>query len=239
MNLGELQGYLNAEARKDKSGGYLKPSVFNPLLDKANLELFREELEKYEANQMNSDAMRPFAVTLGDIDEEMIPKTSGYYEIPEDYRALSSLRLVEASQVQNAICKGVKLESRSVEVLNDDQFNVRRGSTLMKPTIKKPIATIQNNKFRVLPDNYTHLGITYIRQPKKPFFDYTSPVLDEPDIIYLPPGSFHDGTVKPVGTPSDSVEIEWPEQMHDKFAEKCLYLLLRSLRDQWAQTAKG
>lgn len=238
MKLDEIRDYLNSETRKDKTGGYLKPSVYQSILNKTNLWMFNTKMDSYEADQLNTDALRPFVVTIGDGDTNMIAKVDGYFPLPSDYRHLSSLRVVQASNVENGVCQGVVVEGRNIPVLNDDQFNVRRNSSMLKPTVRRPIGTIQNDKLKILPDNYTHLGLTYVRKPVQPFFDWTLPNLLEPYIEYLPPGSFHNGTVLPNGTPSRSVELEWPEQVHSEFAEQCLFYVMRSLNSQWTKSAK-
>lgn len=215
---------------KDMSGGFLRPSAFNPIIDQVNNELFVECIREYENDRLNTDMVRPFVVTIGDEDSSPLVITGGVLELPEAYAYLSSVRLIEYFDPEKPCSGQFSQRGRTPRELTDEQFNSARDSQLFKPTVRRPMITVQNNKIRVLPDAFTRAQVTYWKQPKTPFFDWTIPNVGEPFIQYLPPGQVHDGSVLPVGTPSRSVDLLWPEIAFNKLSEKVLFYASRRLK---------
>jgi hypothetical protein len=239
MTVGQIWYYVVEQMLKDFSGGYVRPEVFNRILEAVNLEFFNTEYDKYERTQEITDNLRPLVVTLGDGDNQEVPVVNGYIDFEEDYFHLSSLRLLQIVQTDGDCGDKVQRIWHDCEILTDDQFNVRRGSRLLAPTYKEPVATVQNNKIRVLPEGFSLASITYLKKPVTPVLDYI--VLDQfssPRVEFLPAGEVHDGSVLTAGTPSRTVELEWPEQVHTRFAEACLNRAMRRLSDPRMQTTK-
>lgn len=226
MTVGDIWTYVLEMSLRDNGGGYLRPDVFNSIIQHVNTDLFNREYKKYEEKQVITDSLAPFVVTLGDSDQTFLDITDGYVTLPSDYRHMSSFRLISFTNDDEGRCKKVLRRSKPGVMLNDDQFNYRRDSQLHKPSFQRPIGTIQNattsqSKLRVLPDDVGYkVGLTYLKLPSTPVFDYK--ILNptgEDYIEYLAPDQLHDGTVLTNGTASRSVELEWPEQVHTLFQD--------------------
>jgi len=238
MTIGDIWYYVMESLFRDRSSGMLRPTVFNSIVQVVNAEMFSEVIQTYETDRQNTDSSRPFVVTVGDPDN-LIPIENGVAQLPPEYQYGSSFRLLE--YYDSSCSCDEQLQSRGVRPieLTDEQFTVARDSTLNKPTLKRPILTIQNNAIRVLPVQYRHLAMTYLRKPVTPFFDWTIVSVLEPSVAFLPPGGVHNGTVLPVGTPSRTVELEWvSETDQKKFAEKCLFYAARRLKDPILQLTR-
>lgn len=215
---------------KDMSGGWLRPSVYNTILDDVNQDFFLELVKEYEETRVITDVLRSLVVTLGDGDTPPLDVIDGYITLPLDYEYLSSMRLLEYYDSEKPCEQQFNVRGRVPNELTDEQFNSIRDSQLLRPTIKRPKITAQNGKIRVLPENFTKAQISYIRAPKTPFFDWVLESTDEPAVKYLPPGEFHNGSVLPNGTPSRSVDFEFSDMSYSILAEKVLFRASRRLK---------
>lgn len=241
MTVGDIWQYCLEQMLKEFSGGWIRPNLFNNTLNKVNLERFNEAYARYEKDQDNTDDLRPFVITQGDGDLPALSISSdGYIDLPADYFHLSSVTLLGQQNTGGDFCNQVEKFGRPAVVLTDDQFNTRRRSSLLKPTVRRPICTIQNNKIRVLPVEYAGglAQVTYIRKPATPFLDWKLISVSEWYPEFLPAGELHDGTNLPNGTPSRTVELEWPEQYHQEFAETMLRSFMQRMGDQRIQTVR-
>lgn len=231
--------YALNELLKDFSGGWLRPNVFNTIINQVNREVFDEAVKAYEANRFVTDISRPFVITVGDGDLPPLAVQNGYIDLPVGYEYLSSIRLIEYFDPNKPCEEQFNSRGRVPKELTDEQFNRVRDSILHKPTIKRPAITIQNNKIRVLPDGFERAQLTYFRKPAQPFFDWILLPGGEPYIQYLPPGGVHDGTVLPPGTPSRSVDLEWPDMAETMISEKVVFHASRRLNDPKSQMTKS
>jgi hypothetical protein len=224
MTLGEIWAYIQTRVFSDFAGGYVAPDVINSLLPIVNRELFNEVYARYEKDQKASDDMRPFVVTLGTNGLPIVPIVDGVFSLPSDYLHYSSLRVLKQYTEDTVLCKKFMQESVATDIYTDDQWsNIISGRGLIKPTLSRPKATIENNTVHVLPVDYLAANFSYIRQPLDPFMDYTGIVVGiEFDVEFLPEGGVHNGTVLPIGTPSRTINLEWPDQMHLDFANRML-----------------
>lgn len=224
MTLGEIWAYVQTRVFSDFAGGYVSPEVINSLLPIVNRELFNEVYSRYEKDQKASDDMRPFVVTLGTNGLPIVPIVDGVFSLPDDYLHYSSLRVLNQYTEDAVLCKKFMQESVPTVIVTDDQWSyISSGNGLVKPTLSRPKATIENNTVHVLPLNYVAANFSYIKKPVDPFMDYTGILVGvEFDVEFLPVGGVHNGNVLPVGTPSRTVNIEWPEQMHLDFANRML-----------------
>jgi hypothetical protein len=72
---------------------------------------------------------------------------------------------------------------------------------------------------------------TYLRRPTDPVFDYD---IVDTEIFYLPPGTYHqNSSVEPIGTPSASVEFEWPESVTYNLVELIVKYFTINIRSQF------
>lgn len=216
MNLGQIVDYSLYKLGKDLYGGYLTPDNLNEfILEAVNYEMLNKYTAVYEARRTITDDIRPFVKTLGDNANPAITLDAyGYGNLPADYIAYAA---VYVNTFVNSNCTTAQQVPRMVEMMNTDKFNYRKTNGALKPRAKDPIGTIQNDKLYIQPPVFPSCVLTYIRQPIAAYFDYDI-VNDE--IVYLPPGTVHaNSSVEPTGSPSLSVEFEWPEQVHEDLGD--------------------
>jgi len=212
MTIGEIYEAVLAELNKDQTGEYVGPEMFTLLLKRANIDLFKVRYgapETYrpgmpmpamgwEMTQKITDDLSMLKVSLDGSDRApLVLDDHGYADLPSDYLHQSSAKLRNGGDI---------------EFLSDDEFTSRQGASLKGPSYRNPIARISGRKIQVLPVTKDRMVyFHYIKAPANPFFDYK--VVDDA-YVYLAPGERHDGSVLEQGSPSRSVEIDWPAQVH-------------------------
>jgi hypothetical protein len=237
MNLGDIYNQVQALLGKDTYGGLVSPETFNLAIEKVNDDFTYVYIQAVEDNQVISDDVLPFIVTLGDSGSLPLSIDSfGYGTLPDDYvRYLSSLHV----QYYNSNCTTATQKIRPIEMLNQAHFNMRLRTGMYFPTLSRPVATLQNDKVLVRPQGITEIVFTYFRQPAQPVFDFDI-ITASGQPIYLPPGELHGSiagtTVNPdftAGDPSISVEFEWPEQLDTKIVDTLVAYFRVNIKDQY------
>jgi hypothetical protein len=229
MNLGEIVDYANVKLGKDMFGGYVTPDQLNDsLLEAANYDLLNKYVSVYEKDRIVTDDIRPFVKTLGDTTFAPLPlDAAGFGVLPNDYIGYTDIFVMQYT----GTCDDVQQNPRLVEMLNRDRFAYRRTSGVLRPRVQDPIGTIQNNKLYVLPVGFQNCVFSYIRKPVQPYFDYD--IIND-EFVYLPPGQVHaNSSVEPVGSPSLSVEFEWPEQMHEELGDYLVKYFATNFRSEF------
>lgn len=236
MNLAELLKYVNAKLNKNQSGNITNMDRFNTFLDSANILLFNMKAglpEDYrpgqvltqsalDISQIVSEDLRFCRVRLGG-NTPPLKVHFGFARIPEDFIRLGSIIFKYTDDND-------EVHETPVEVIFDNDWGVRLNSEIMKPDYESPIARFGSDLIEVRPKGVSKLDLTYYRLPKTPYFDYT---IKNDVPVYLPPNGKHDGTVKPEGTPSASVELEWPENIHLQFARIVANEFSVTIKDQF------
>jgi hypothetical protein len=212
-NLNDIYQGVLTKLGKDAYGGVLSPPLFNRLIDYVNIDMLNDRLLILEKNQNVQEDLRPFNVVVGDgTSEPLITKPNQGYvtgAIPDNFVRFVTARV--ATYV-NKGCEQSSFRPRYVEMLSNSDFRSRLSSALRFPSIRRPIATIEDDDFLFAPDSIKKVSYTYIRRPKTPFFDFDV-INGQP--VYLPPNEFHAN-----GNPSLSVELEWFVDVWPEFIER-------------------
>lgn len=204
MTLQEILNKVYSALGKDQFGGYITPDDYNAAIRYVNIEQMNDLLKVFEEKREITDDLLPFVKTIGDPNSVPLSQDAyGYVNIPDDYWYY--IRGHFADFVND--CDTLHPLQRPIEFLNQADFGYRIGTDILKPTIKHPIAAIQNNKWYVLPVTNLAVVFTYLRKPNDPNYDY---YIQDGEIIYLPPGSTNPIT----GQPSTSIEFEWVDSVH-------------------------
>jgi hypothetical protein len=234
MNLQEIYDQLYNKLGKDAFGNVVTPESFNLALDYSNVEKLNDFLEVLEQDQELVDDIRPFVVTLGDSSSSPVYLDDyGYCNMPDDY-----VRYVHSSRMDfTNTDSGSNEVYRHIEMLTPKEFSYRLSTSLYSPTTSRPIITVQNDKFLVRPRGIDAISLTYVRMPITPVYDYD---IDDTTFlpVFLPTGELHGSipntTVRPgftAGDPSLSVELEWPEDVHDDFINLMYKYFTINLKD--------
>jgi hypothetical protein len=223
MNLQEILNNVYASLGKDQYGGYVTPESYNEAIRYVNLEQINDLLKVFEEKREITDDLLPFVKTIGDSSSVPLRQDNfGYVDIPEDYwyYIRSYFATFEAEDCETAVS-----QIRPIEFLNQADFGYRIGTEILKPTVKRPIAAIQNNKWLVQPVTSQPIVFTYLRKPNVPNYDYD--IIDG-EVIYLPPGTNHAD-----GSPSTSVEFEYPESVRLNLIELIVKYFSINIRSEF------
>ena len=220
-NLGQIYDDVLFRSGKNKRGGWISPDVFNINIKTVNSRYMNDLIDAFEKNAEVTSDLQPFIKTLGSPQFAALSFTpvlagndskGGYATIPDDfwYEARTNY-----NRLLNNACS-VDSEYRPVEFVSQHVFDAAMSASITNPidnpTEAYPLMVISNNLFYVYPF-IRRVSLTYIRQPLVPFFDYDI-VSGIP--VFLPAGSVHiNSSVLPAGTPSRTVEFEYPESCVD------------------------
>lgn len=193
----DLYNLLNFVARKDNRGRSVTIDEFGRLLQQENLAYFNQMVNVYELNQNVSDSFEPFETSA--TGTELF--NTSYLDLPSDYGYYIDMYYEDDS---------VKV----FDLVLDDEWSMRLGSSLTFPTLSYPMCKIVDDKIYVYPEfgsgtsniDHTNVVLYYIKKPDTPTVNYT--VDDNGNYAY-----------------ADSVELEW----HDQDKLKILARILRSL----------
>lgn len=228
MNLGEFYAQVLLLLGKDQYGGYLSPQEFMSILNNYVQNDFLDALVRlFESTREDSTDLYPFFKSLGDPNNPPLPVTQwgigGYAAKPSDFYYFAR---GEFYQFLNN-CTSYTVNPRMLLWLDEATFNHRITSELMYPTTREPIATIQNDQIFVVP-YVQEIAFTYLRQPADVVFDYD---IVSGTIVYLPPGTVHtNSSVLPTGTPSQSVELEWPRSAQNELIRRVVQFKGRNIQ---------
>lgn len=233
MNLGELFFETNFALGKDQYGNYVTPANFPQIInDFIQPEMMNAWVRKFESSREMGNDIRPFIKTLGDTSNPyltLVPWSAAsnlsYGQFPTDFWYFSDSY---ATEFINS-CGSAAQAYNMVEWTTRERFNYLITNSLLFPTTDEPIASIQGEKIVVCPA-LTKIAFTYLRTPLDVYFDYD---IVSGTIVYLPPGTTHqNSSVQPSGSPSLSIELEWPESTHPEFLRKLVQYYGRNIQSQ-------
>ena len=229
MNLEEIKNYIEIKLNKNQNGWVLTPVRYNILLNALNIDYYESKVQDplkpntgYEFNKKNIDLMRVFKVSAE------IPLVKGVGLIPDDYRHYSASYFnLYYNNKEKCV---VDIDPRKIPYIKDTYLPDRLSSSIQAPSLDFPVWTLLNNEINVYPKIIKNMVLHYLRKPKTPIYDYW---IDNNKVRYLPPGSFHPNSiVKPAGTPSQTVELEYPENYHVEVADWLYEIASTTLKDQ-------
>jgi hypothetical protein len=203
VNVGEGFSWISYLGNKFQSGS-ISVDEYNLSLQVVSRELFNVKVglpetyqpgapyppQAYQITQKITDDLRNF------IKDTTITKANGYFALPADYAAFSSLSYDYTLNVQG----GQPIsEKRFIDVLPDASFKSREEDNVIMPTLKYPIATYRESGILIKPKEITRATLTYLRFPDIPVFGYT---VQNDEYVY---------------DPSTSTQVDFPETLHAEF----------------------
>ena len=217
MTIDEIYRTVRVIANKEQRG-FLKPSEFNLLADKAQMELFTQRYNNvkeyqtvraktgsytvapgvsYATSQKVIDDLRPF-VTYA----ESLTFSGGWWQYPTNYLHALSL----------------SFGGYPIEFVGEDRLFNRLNSSIVAPSIEHPIAVQAANGF-IIYTTTSAVGsglafLTYLRRPHRPYWAFTEV----------------DGN--PIYNPTNSVNFEFEDQVHNELITKILTYLGIHIRDK-------
>ena len=207
MTIDALYQWINFMSNKQQSGA-ISPDEFNLCLNALYLEPMKIKIglpeeyligqptarQAYQVSQTITDDLQKFIVPL-----TITKSNTGYFPIPSDYVAFSTLRYIQIEPSEG--CEPPIVIENSVEIVTDGELSLRLPNAITPPTFDYPIGAFYNQGIKVFPKDISEVKLTYLRRPVKPFRNYTITANDEN-----------------IFDPTGSVDLEYPEIMHNDFA---------------------
>jgi len=244
-NLGQIYNSVLFRSGIDKRGGWFTPDFFQDAIYFVNYEKMNNLVDVFELNGEVTSDLQPFIKTLGSAQLPPLMFTAvntgdsargGYADIPDDfwYEARANY-----TKLLNITCASAS-EYAPITLLKQHEFDAimrdSNNSPVIDPINNYPVLVIQNNLFYIYP-YIRRASFTYIRQPEAPVFDYDW-VSGVP--VYLPPGEVHiNSSVQPIGTPSLSVEFEYPESCSDSIVDMIRTYMAKGNESVWDLQTQG
>lgn len=156
----DLFEILNFTLRKNGRSEPITPERFLLLLKQENLSYFKQLVPLYSQDQKVADSLSPFEV-LEDVADLTVTTTT--ITLPTDYAHFVGMYYVKDGN------------TRAYDLVTDEQWDMRCGSTITIPSDEYPICKIVGNKAYVLPTSLlTNAKFIYLKVPNTPTFAYTN-----------------------------------------------------------------
>lgn len=203
-NLGDIFNRVVFLLGKDKVGGYVTPTKFNDAISFVNTSYLDMLVKEFELTKEVSSDLQRLIKTLGGANYPPIEIDAyGYGAIPSDYRYHARSGY---NQFYNNTCDATT-KYTTIEFVSQHEFDHRMDVEMYYPDANNPIWLFEDGKIRVAPI-IPRFQFTYIRMANTPYFDYD--IIDGQP-VFLPQGEVHvNDTVEPTGSPSLTVEFEYP-----------------------------
>jgi len=209
MTIDELYKFVQFEANKEQRG-FIKPSEFNLLAERAQLDVIRD---RYGKIGISGTPSTPMTHSVMDDLAPVITKQTITYDSSGDNDAF-------AYPATYLYFIRMTLAGKNVEIINHDQLGMRLKSVITTPNSEYPIAVMIDEGFEIYSstseDTSGTVVITFIKKPTAPFWAYV----------------ISNGTYIHSATSNDTVELTLPEQTHNEIAQRMLSYIGISLRDQ-------
>ncbi len=177
---------------KDVSTGYLDSVQYNVMANMATVELFNKYADEYQLTQRVTDKLLPFITqTQRPVD------VNGKMLYPSDYVNRVAIRGFDPDALKAAIdahnCDATvpinyaSIKQISVTVIDNNKVGNRLDSTVIAPTLKRPIFTFYSGYGQFYPIDIGMCFFEYLRQPAEVIWNYT--IGSEGLPVYNPTGS--------------------------------------------------
>jgi len=213
MTIDEIYRTVRLIANKEQRG-FLKPTEFNLLADRAQMEIFTQRyhnpkqpslnaFESYSTTQKVADDLRTFVaydIALA------FNGNNDAWDYPDDYIHILTL----------------SIDGIEVEIINEDKLLKRVNSAILAPSVEHPIGVQQRNGFVIyngdggnitVPATQGVVRATYLIRPTRPLWAY------------------EEINGNPIYNPSNSTDLELPEQTHNEAVMKILGYLGIHIRE--------
>ena len=210
MTIDELYQYVQFAANKEQRG-YVKPSEFNMLATRAQIDVIQDRYGKHTRGGQVANSKKQTHSVLDDIEGAVTTATLTYsastnrWSYPTDFLHFMTL-------VHN---------ENSVDLSTQDQLRNKLSSSLLPPTINNPIAVMDKNGFDIYTSPSTSgiqtgtVKLTYIQVPTAPNWGFQLV-----NNIYV-----HDGSS------SNTVQLSLGESTHMEIANRILGYIGINLRE--------
>lgn len=166
MDINEGYRFVQFLANQTQSGG-IKPIDFNLASERAQIQLFYTERQKWQDTQIITDALSPFLIEV-----PLNVPTNGRVVYPSDYAGTSSVRhtyFLKSSTASNP--KAIYVD---VDEMNDNAIGDVLSSQIVMPTKRYPRIAYYSGYMQIYPKDLGSITFTYLREPAKPVWGFTT-----------------------------------------------------------------
>lgn len=222
MNIDKSYTLVKNLANKDQKG-FLTSDEFNLYAERAQMEVFMQRYGNPHEYQVGVPIPRMAYDMTQKIHDDLRPfikqKTlnidkTGKVAYPTDY--------VHPSSFRYKYYKGQEGEEVKVKVMSDDKIAGRLSSSIVRPTKRYPICVLYNDHIKFYPKNLAGVTLTYLRQPSAPKWAFT--IVNNREVY----------------DPNNSVDFEFPDDVHNEICVKILsYFGIRLREGELIQYAEN
>lgn len=204
---------------------YHTPEQIDDAINRASLDLFRQEQKKFEESQMITDTLGDFKKTA-----DFTLVTSGVYALPTDYVRLTNIEGIISSDsliptiedsweycdsaLQNAIPDEEVIDiDVEIDLVDDSSWVSRKRDKVAPPVAEYPICRIVGKTIEIMPTS-VRPRVYYLRYPVKAVWAYTT---SGRDYVFNQAGS---------------TDLDWSEIAHNEIIEKTVGYLGVALGEQ-------
>lgn len=217
-----MYNFVNDLANKSQSGNAFSPTQYNLCLQFVDYIIMNVKyglpsqytrgvpipIQGWELSQENTDALSQLKVYLGGKGKPQLKvDNNGFANKPADYMHLSSMAYLTYDADSNEV-------RNPISVVKDGDWDVRLSDELTKPSYEYPCCRIQNTYYEFRPKNLGYVDYVYLRQPIPAVLAYT--IDANSNIVY---------------DPTNSVQLEWPENLKGDIANIIYNWLGNNLKD--------
>lgn len=164
MNINEGYRFVQFLANQTQSGN-IKPNDFNLASERAQIQLFYTERQKWQDTQIITDALSPFLTNV------VLPVAlNGQVLYPSDYAGTSSVRHIY--YLKSSTANNPKSIAVTVDEMNDNAIGDVISSQIVMPTKRYPRIAYYSNYMQIYPRDLGSIDFTYLREPQKPVWGY-------------------------------------------------------------------
>lgn len=215
MSADEIYRFVNLISNTVQSGR-VTPDRFNLMWNRAERQLFTEKYgnpKEYKTGRPIPGQVYEQTQKISDdlrpfkTRSVVMPSSNGHIQLPPDYAHLTYLNYFKSKE-----------EEKPIDILVDDKWASRTSSNLI-PTGKYPIANLRSDHIKVVPIT-TRVILGYLRYPSAVAWGYT----------------ISGTTGRPVYDPANSIDSEFPDELHNDIVIKiCSYLGISLSKQELAQ----
>lgn len=179
MNINQGYQFVQFLANQTQSGG-IKPLDFNLASERAQIQLFYTERQRWQDTQIITDALSPFLSLV-----PLAIAANGKASYPTDYAGTSSVR--HYYYLKSSTIKNPKYIEVDVDEVNDNAIADVLSSQIVMPTKRYPRIAYYDNYMQFFPKDLASANFTYLREPKTPVWAYkivnNNPVYDSQNSV--------------------------------------------------------
>jgi len=221
MDINTAYEFVKDLANKDQKG-YLPSIKFNRYAERAQMEVFMIRYGNPHEYQPGRPIPRMAFSTTQKMSDDLRPFLNrsrlnisryGQCVLPKDYVHPTSIRYKLTSS------RGTK--EVPIKILSEDKLSYRLASAIVAPSKEYPVCTFYDSFVQFYPENLNTVSFTYLRRPNKPEWAYT--ILNGREVY----------------DPSNSVDWEFPDDVHNELVMRVLsYLGIRIREAELTQYAE-